>query len=73
MIHINHDSGEFKGSARELSLEFTHLVLGFKQTMIKDFGLSEDETFELISLCGKLAFMSAKERQQYLENLLEKE
>ncbi len=73
MIHINHDIGEFKGSAKELSLEFTHLILGFKQTMMKEFGLSEDEIFELISLCGKLAFMSVTERQQYLEKLLEKE
>lgn len=70
MITINGNIANFEGTARQLTLEFTHCILGFKYNMMKEFGLSEDEVKGIIGKCGEIAFMSNKERQEYLNMLL---
>lgn len=71
MITIEGNTAHYNGTVKELVLEFTHLILGFKQTMMKEFGLSEEEIYKIIAKCGEIAFMSNEERQEYLNSLLE--
>ena len=73
MIYVQGSIATFEGTAKELTLEFTHCILGFKQSLIKEFNLSEEEVFAVIKQCGELAFMTVQERQQYLDMLLEKD
>lgn len=71
MIYVKDNVAMFKGSAKELTREFTLSLLSFKETLMQEFDLSEDEIFNIISKCGEIAFMSIDERQEYLENLFE--
>jgi hypothetical protein len=71
MITIEGSTAQYNGTIKELVLEFTHLILGFKQTMMKEFDLSEEEIYKIIAKCGEIAFMSNEERQEYLNSLLE--
>ena len=70
MITISGNIANFEGTAKQLTLEFTHCILGFKYNLMKEFGLSENEVKEIIGKCGEIAFMSNKERQEYLNMLL---
>lgn len=71
MIYVEDNVAIFNGSAKELTREFTLSLLSFKETLMREFDLSEDEIFNIISKCGEIAFMSIDERQEYLENLFE--
>lgn len=73
MIIAENGTSKFEGTPKELTLEFTSVIMGFKQTMITEFDLSEDEVFRIIKLCGEIAFMSDEERQDYLNHLLDEE
>lgn len=69
MITVNKNIAQFEGTAKELTFELTHLLLGFKQNLIKEFGVTEEEALNIISKCGEIAFMSNKEREEYLKEL----
>lgn len=69
MIRVNGSIAKFEGSAKELTLELTHLLLGFKSTMMKEFDLSEEDVLQVIGECGKIAFMSNEEREKYLDEI----
>ena len=71
MITVNKNVAQFEGTAKELTFELTHLLLGFKQNLIKEFGVTEEETLYIISKCGEIAFMSNQERAKYLKELEE--
>lgn len=71
MITIQDGVSRFEGTAKELTLEFTHLILGFKYNMMKEFDLTEEQAYTLISKCGEIAFMSNEERREYLNRLME--
>lgn len=60
-----------KGTPKELTKEFTHCILSFKETMMNEFQLKEEEIYKIIAKCGEIAFMSNEERQEYLNALLE--
>lgn len=70
MITVNKNIAQFEGTAKELTFELTHLLLGFKQNLIKEFGVTEEEALNIIYKCGEIAFMSNEEREEYLSNLL---
>ncbi len=71
MIHIENNIATFNGTAKELTKEFTHCILSFKETMMNEFQLKEEEIYKIIAKCGEIAFMSTDERQKYLNSLVE--
>lgn len=71
MIHIEDNIVTLKGTPKELTKEFTHCILSFKETMMSEFQLKEEEIYKIIAKCGEIAFMSTEERQKYLNSLLE--
>ena len=71
MIKVDKNIAQFEGTAKGLTFELTHLLLGFKQNLIKEFGVTEEEALNVIHKCGEIAFMSNEEREEYLSNLLE--
>lgn len=71
MIHVEDNIVALNGTAKELTKEFTHCVLSFKETLMTEFQLSEEEIYRIIAKCGEIAFMSNEERQSYLNYLLE--
>lgn len=72
MIVAETSKVKFTGTVKELCLEFTHIILGFKSILLTEFNLSEDESCQVIKLCGEIAFMAPEERQQYLNSLINK-
>ena len=71
MIMICGNEGKITGTPKEITLEFTHLILLFKTTLMKDFDLSETAVYDIIKKCGEIAFMSSVERQKLLDELIE--
>ena len=72
MITVNKNIAQFEGTAKELTFELTHLLWGFKQNLIKEFGVTEEEALNIISKCGEIAFMSNEEREEFLNALKRK-
>ena len=71
VIHIEDNVVMLKGTPKELTKEFTQCILSFKETMMTEFQLKEEEIYKIIAKCGEIAFMSNEERQEYLNALLE--
>lgn len=71
MIQVNKEIANFSGTAHELTFEFVHVLLGYKNVMIKEFDFTEEQVLNLIKFCGELAFMDKSELQQYIDDLLD--
>ena len=68
MIKVNGAVTNISGTAKEITVEVTHLLLSFKSMLTEEWGLSEEEAFKIIATCGEIPFMSNEERLEYLEN-----
>ena len=69
MIHIEKDVAEFNGTAKELTYEFTHLILSYKYNIMKEFGVSDIESNEIIARCCEIAVMTNEDRQEFLDTM----
>lgn len=70
MIKVEKSIAHFEGTAKELTFELIHLLLGYKHNLMKEFNLSEQEALGVIEQCGKIAYMNTAERVEFLNNLL---
>lgn len=70
MIEVNNEIVRMNGEPKELCVELTYLLSSFKDTMIKEFHVSEENISLAIAECCKIAFMSPIERKQYLDELV---
>lgn len=68
MIKVNGAVTNISGTAKEITVEVTHLLLSFKSMLIEEWDLTEEEAFQIIAKCGEIAFMSTEERLEYIEN-----
>lgn len=69
MITVDGSLAKFEGTAKELSFEFTHCVLGFKYNIMKEFGLSDEESNEVIAKCCEIAVMTNEDRKKFLDSM----
>ena len=58
MIKVNGAVTNISGTAKEITVEVTHLLLSFKSMLTEEWDLSEEEAFKIIATCGEIAFMS---------------
>jgi hypothetical protein len=70
MIEVNKNIVRIEGDSKDLCVELTYLLSSFKDTMIKEFEVSEENISLIMAECFKIAFMSNIERKQYLDELL---
>lgn len=68
MIKVNGAVTNISGTAKEITVEVTHLLLSFKSMLTDEWDLTEEEAFKIIATCGEIAFMSNEERLKYIEN-----
>lgn len=72
MIEVNNNMAKIEGSAKDICIEFTHLVVHLIRTLEKDFELSQEEAINVINECSKIAYMSDEDRAKYLDMLNDK-
>ena len=70
MIEVNKNIVHIEGEPRDLCVELTYLLSSFKDTMIKEFDVSEQDIALAIAECCRIAFMSPLERKEYLDELV---
>ena len=70
MIEVNKNIVHLEGDPKDLCVELTYLLSSFKDTMIKEFGVSNDDASLAIAECCRIAFMDSYERKQYLDELV---
>lgn len=71
MIHAEKEIIKLEGEPKELCVELTYLLSSFKDTMIKEFKVSEEDISKIILECCNIAFMNNIERKKYLDNLVQ--
>ena len=70
MIEVDKNIVHLEGEPRDLCVELTYLISSFKDTMIKEFKVSEEDISLAISECCKIGFMNSIQRKQYLDELV---
>ena len=70
MIVVDKDVISLKGDIRDLCMELTYLMSGFKDVLEKEYGASEEDVLSAMSECCKIAFMNKYERKLYLDKLV---
>lgn len=71
MIKVNKNTVHLEGEPKDLCIELTYLLSSFKDTMIKEFKVSEENISKIILECCNIAFMNNIERKKYLDNLVQ--
>ena len=71
MIEVNNNIAKLEGSAKQICIEFTHLLVHLIKTFEDDFGLSQEEAISIINECAKIAYMDDEERAEMLELMKE--
>ena len=71
MIEVNKNIVHIEGDSRDLCVELTYLLSSFKDTMIKEFKIKEEDISRIIIECCNIAFMDNTARKQYLDNLVQ--
>ena len=69
MIEVNNNIAKLDGNAKQICLEFTHLVVHLIKTLENEFKLSQKEAIEVINNCAKIAYMDDEERARYLSEI----
>lgn len=70
MIEVNKNIVKFEGEPRDLCIELTYLISSFKDTMVKEFKVSEEDISLAISECCRIGFMNPIQRKLYLDELV---
>ena len=70
MIEVNKNIVHLEGEPRDLCVELTYLISSFKDNMIKEFKVSEEDISLAISECCRIGFMDPIQRKQYLDELV---
>ena len=69
MIEVNNNIAKLEGSAKQICIEFTHLLVHLIKTFEDDFGLSQEEAINVINECAKIAYMDDESRAEMLESM----
>ena len=72
MIEVNNNIAKLEGSAKDICIEFTHLIVHLIKTFEQDFNLSQEEAISIVNECAKIAYMNDDDRAVLLSELEEK-
>lgn len=73
MIEVHNNLARVDGTARDICIEFTHLVVHLIKTFEREFNLSQEESIKVINECCKIAYMDDDSRAKYLSELIKEE
>ena len=72
MLYVEGNAARIEGEhPRDLCAELTLLLSAFRDTLVKEYQVSEEEVNMAVGESVKVAFMSPLERKQHLDNLVE--
>ena len=71
MIEVNNTIAKVEGTAKDICLEFTHLVVHLINTLEREFNLSQEESINVLNECCKIAYMDDDSRAEYLSKFTE--
>ncbi len=70
MIEVNNNIAKVEGTAKDICIEFTHLVVHLIKTLEREFNLSQEESIKILNECCKIAYMDDDSRAKYLSKLM---
>ena len=70
MIEVNNNIAKVDGTAKDICIEFTHLVVHLIKTLEREFNLSQEESINVLNECCKIAYMDDDSRSEYLSNMM---
>lgn len=71
MIEVNNNIAKVEGTAKDICIEFTHLVVHLIKTLEREFNLSQEESIKILNECCRIAYMDDDSRAKYLSELME--
>lgn len=67
MIMCEGNTVQYEGEPKEICKELTYLIMGFVETLEKEYGLSKMEATYIVAECANLAVMEPEQRKDYLD------
>ena len=71
MIMCNGNTCQYEGEPKDICKELTYLIMGFVDTLQKDYDLSQEESVDVVVRCANVAVMQPEDRKKYLDALEE--
>ena len=71
MIEINNNISKIEGTAKQLCIDFTYLIVHLIKTLESEYNLSQQDCIKIINECAKIAYMDDNERSKFLNTLEE--
>lgn len=69
MILVTDNVTRIEGDAKQLMTELTVLLSSFKETLRREFEMDNDQCNAVLAKACEIAFMSNRERKEYLDEL----
>lgn len=69
MILVTNNVTKIEGDAKQLMTELTVLLSSFKETLRREFDMDNEQCNKVLAKACEVAFMSNKERKEYLDEL----
>lgn len=60
-----------EGTAREVVMDLTSILVSFRESLSKEYKMTEEEILQVVGKCGQIAFMDKREILKELDDLEE--
>lgn len=71
MLLVTNNVTRVEGEPKQLMTELTVLLSSFKETLRKEYDMNNEQCNAVIAKACEIAFMSNRERKEYLDELEE--
>lgn len=67
MIKCESNIAQYEGEPKDICKELTYIIMGFVETLEKEYSLARDEAVYIVAECANIAVMEPEQREQYIE------
>ena len=67
MIKCEGKVAQYEGEPKDICKELTLLIMGFVDTLEKEFDLSREQSVYIVAECANIAVMDPEQRAEYME------
>lgn len=67
MIKCEGNIAQYEGEPKDICKELTYLIMGFIDTLEKEYDLQREESIRIVAECANIAVMDPETRAEYME------
>lgn len=67
MIKCDGNIAKYEGDPKDICKELTYLIMGFVETLEKEYNLTKVESVQVVAECANIAVMDPEVREEYIK------